>query len=168
VAFFADGSATPLSGCGTVALKEVGANYSATCSTSALAGGNHTISATYSGDADYLTSTGTLTGGENVLIATALTTSSSSVLSGLLGLSTTFTAKLTTLPGGAPLAGQTVSFSIGGTAECSAVTNASGVATCTASVLGVVSQLLTEKTTATYKGTTLYQGSTATAPVTLL
>ena len=53
LAFYADGSNTPLSNCGAQALTPNGGAYQASCSTSSLALGGHTLSATYSGDASY-------------------------------------------------------------------------------------------------------------------
>src|SRR5213075_1804024 len=49
VSFSADGSA--LSGCSTVAVTGTGNTRTASCSTSALAVGSHSVVATYSGDA---------------------------------------------------------------------------------------------------------------------
>jgi hypothetical protein len=67
VGFFANGSATPITGCGTQALTHVsGSTYRATCSTSTLPVGPHSITATYSGDPSYTTSSGTLAGGQVV------------------------------------------------------------------------------------------------------
>ena len=67
VAFYADGSATPISGCGTQPLTQVsGSTYQATCATLALAVGTHTISATYSGDSSATSSTASLAGGQTV------------------------------------------------------------------------------------------------------
>ncbi len=59
VAFYADGSATPLANCGAQALTTAAAGYQATCSTAALAIGGHTLKAVYSGDASYAESSGT-------------------------------------------------------------------------------------------------------------
>jgi hypothetical protein len=58
VAFYADGSSTPVSGCGAHTLSLAGAGYQATCSTTGLAVGSHTLSATYTGDASYAGSSG--------------------------------------------------------------------------------------------------------------
>ncbi len=58
VAFYADGSSTPMSNCATQALTLVGSSYQATCSTTGFAAGSHTLSATYSGDASYAASSG--------------------------------------------------------------------------------------------------------------
>jgi hypothetical protein len=58
VAFYADGSATPLGGCGAQALTQAGGTYQTNCSTASLGVGSHTISAAYSGDASYAASLG--------------------------------------------------------------------------------------------------------------
>jgi hypothetical protein len=58
VAFYADGSSTSLGSCGAQILSQAGASYQATCSTTTLAVGSHTLSATYSGDASYAGSSG--------------------------------------------------------------------------------------------------------------
>ena len=58
VAFYADGSSTPISGCGAQTLSRVGANYEATCSTTGLAAGSHTLKALYTGDAELRRSSG--------------------------------------------------------------------------------------------------------------
>jgi hypothetical protein len=168
VSFYPDGSATPIAGCAGVALNAVKGNEVATCTTQALTGGTHQIAAIFSGDANDATSGATLPGGETVVVATSLTTTSVGVISSLLSLSTTFSATLTTLSGGAGLAGQTVSFSIGSINECSAVTNSAGVATCSTNVLGIIAAILLEHSTATFAGTPVYEKSTASAPVTLL
>lgn len=66
IAFYADGSTTPVAGCGSVALSLVSGVYQATCTTSSLGAGTHTVTATYSGDSGYLTSSGDLPGGQQV------------------------------------------------------------------------------------------------------
>ncbi len=66
VGFYADGSSSPISGCGSVPLALVGTSEQATCTTSALAGGTHAVSATYSGDSAYAASAGSLSGGQVV------------------------------------------------------------------------------------------------------
>jgi hypothetical protein len=58
VAFYADGSSTPISGCGAQTLSQAGTSYKAACSPSTLAVGSHTLSAAYSGDASYAPSSG--------------------------------------------------------------------------------------------------------------
>ena len=59
---FRDG-ATPITGCSAITV----AMNSAACSTTALTAGNHTISAIYSGDTNFNTSTGNLTGNPQVI-----------------------------------------------------------------------------------------------------
>ncbi|HXZ65458.1 MAG TPA: MBG domain-containing protein, partial [Streptosporangiaceae bacterium] len=67
VAFYADGSATAISGCSAQSLAQAsGGPYTATCTTTSLPAGSHTISADYSGDSSYPASSGTLTGGQTV------------------------------------------------------------------------------------------------------
>jgi Bacterial Ig-like domain (group 3)/IPT/TIG domain len=58
VAFHADGSPTPLVDCGAQALAMKDGDYEASCSTSILAIGSHTLNVTYSGDASYAESSG--------------------------------------------------------------------------------------------------------------
>ncbi len=58
VAFYADGSSTPISDCGAQTLSQSGTSSQATCSTTGLAVGSHTLSAAYSGDASYAGSSG--------------------------------------------------------------------------------------------------------------
>jgi len=57
VAFYVDGSATPISGCGAQPLHLMGGHYEATCGISTLKVGSHAITASYSGDRGYRTST---------------------------------------------------------------------------------------------------------------
>lgn len=62
----------------------------------------------------------------------------------------TVTARLATATG--PVVGQPVRFTAGGAAVCTAVTDARGIATCTANVAGLVRLLLAGRVTATYDG----------------
>ena len=67
VAFYADGAASPISGCGTQPLTQVsGSTYSAACTTTSVSAGTHAITASYSGDSSYPGSTGSLAGGQTV------------------------------------------------------------------------------------------------------
>ena len=55
------GSATAIAGCGSVPLTQVtGSTWIASCTTSALSAGSHPVSASYSGDSSYLSSSGNL------------------------------------------------------------------------------------------------------------
>jgi hypothetical protein len=58
VAFYADGSATPLAGCAARLMSLSGSTYQASCATSGLAAGQHTIQAAYAGDNSYAASSG--------------------------------------------------------------------------------------------------------------
>ena len=69
-----------------------------------------------------------------------------------------FTAVLIRMHDGAPLAGQAVRFTVSGTTTCTAVTNGSGVATCTKH--GPIIRLGTATVTATYAGDTDHAGTT--------
>ncbi len=64
VAFYADGSKTPLGNCAAQALIPTGGAQVATCSISALTLGRHSLSADYSGDSSYAPSSG----GSNVSV----------------------------------------------------------------------------------------------------
>ena len=57
-AFYDGGSTTPISGCSALALTLNDGTYEATCSTSALSPGDHTITGAYSGDSSYASNTG--------------------------------------------------------------------------------------------------------------
>jgi hypothetical protein len=64
---------------------------------------------------------------------------------------------------GAPIPGQTLSFTTGTTALCTAVTAANGVASCTATGLGAFQLILNGTYTATYAGNASFLGSSASA-----
>ncbi|MFE3887214.1 IPT/TIG domain-containing protein [Streptomyces lydicus] len=70
------------------------------------------------------------------------------------------TATLTDLDTGAPLAGQSITFTTGSTTLCTVVTNAQGVATCPA-VLALPLIILNGGYTATYAGNSNHQPATA-------
>ena len=78
VAFYADGSATAISGCGAQQLTPASrSTYTATCATSSLPAGSHAISASYSGDGSSPASSGTLAAGQTVSPAPLTITASS-------------------------------------------------------------------------------------------
>jgi hypothetical protein len=85
---------------------------------------------------------------------------------GVLGLTaTTFTATLvrSDSPAGVPrvLAGETLTFVVGGKTMCSATTDIHGVATCSAPI-GLVSALTQKTYTATFAGSGVYEPSSST------
>ncbi len=156
---------SPLAASGTVAFKNGGVDIpgcasvtlsggQATCTTSALAVGSHTITAVYSGDGNYNGSTSAaLT--QTVNKANTSTALSSSANPSTYGSSVTFTAQV------APAAASgTVAFKDGGVdiPGCAAVSLSGGQATCATAALAVGSHSIT----AVYSGDATYAGSTGT------
>jgi hypothetical protein len=140
--------------------------WTATCVTSDLARGPHSISATYTGDTSYAGSSGTMGGQLVIQVPTTLTAVNVHILSSLGGLKIRFQATLTETISGAPIAGQQVTFTsslLGLNTKCVGTTDANGVATCQATV----NALLGGGYDATFAGTALYQPSTSHAQVLL-
>ena len=136
---FEDGGIA-LAGC---AAQIVVAAGTATCATNALAAGPHTITAAYSGDGNFTTSTSpALT---QTVLSTTTTTVVSSTNPSVLGQSIQYTA---TVAGGPTVTG-TIIFRDGGAniAGCVAVAMAAGSASCTVS-----------PTVASHKITAVYSG----------
>jgi N-acetylneuraminic acid mutarotase/CII-binding regulator of phage lambda lysogenization HflD len=124
---------------------------SASCPTSTLSAGSHSITAVYGGDTNNATSTSnTLT--QEVNQATSSTILGSAPNPSILGQSVTFTATVT---GQSPTG--TVTFNEGATPLCSAVTLSSGSASCPTSILSVGSHSIT----AVYGGDTNNATSTS-------
>ncbi len=145
---FKDGGTT-IAGCGAQAVS----GGSATCTTSALSAGSHSISAVYSGDSGNDGSTSsTLT--QTVNQAASSTGLGSSLNPSTAGQSVTFTA---TVAGDSPSG--TVDFKDGGTTigGCGAQALSSGTATCTTSGLSAGSHSIT----GVYGGDTNNQASTS-------
>lgn len=127
VAFSLNGN--PVSGCSAKTLTVGG---TATCSLPSLDLGQNVVRAVYSGDAQLFGSSGqaTTTVGKGT---TTLTVSPALLVKGKNGASTT-TLKATLSAYAAPVTGRTVAFSSAGTALCSAVTDSTGIASCTLAV----------------------------------
>jgi hypothetical protein len=145
VQFFADGvtlgSAVSLSG------------GVASFSTSTLAVGTRVITATYTGDGNYATSTGTLSPDQVVNKATTNTSLTSSANPSVFGSSVTFTATV------APSAATgSVQFYADGVTQGSAVSLLGGVASFSTSALTIGTHVIT----ATYGGDVNYVSSTGT------
>jgi len=122
--------------------------------TSSLSGGNHTVTAIYSGDTNYNGSTGTLSGGQTVGKASSSTGVSSSANPSAYGQSVTFTATVTP-----NTATETVQFQIDGLYFGTPVTLSGGSATSGAtSSLSVGNHTVT----AVYSGDSNYSTSTGT------
>ena len=128
----------------------------ATFTTSALAAGNHTITASYGGDANFNSSTGSLTGNPQVVNkASSTTTMTSSQNPSLFGQPLTFTATLSPV---APATGTptgTVAFFDGGSPIGTATLSA-GVASFTTSALAAGNHTITTN----YGGDVNFNGST--------
>jgi len=154
VAFYSNGSS--ISGCTAQTLANVSGSYQATCTTSSLAAGSDTITATYSGDGDYNASTST---GITQTVKTATTTTlASSANPSTYGQAVTFTATVAPNDGSGTVGFTANGSSISGcTAQTLSKPGSSWQATCTTSTLPVGSITIV----ATYSGDSAYGGSTS-------
>jgi len=146
VGFTANG--TTIAGCSAV---PVSSSRTAACTTAALAAGSNAIVATYSGDANYAGSTGSLSQVVNKGASTTTVTSGQNPST--FGEPVTLTA--TVGPAGPPIPTGTVGFTSNGTTitGCSAVVlSPSRTATCTTTTLAVG----TDTIAATYSGDSNY------------
>jgi hypothetical protein len=147
---FKDGSTT----LATVSLS----GGSATYSTAALAKGSHSITAVYSGDSNYLTSTsGALS--QVVNQAATTTTVTSSRNPSTYGQSVTFTATVAIVAPGSGIPSGTVTFKDGSTTLGTVNFSSQGQATFTTSSLAAGSHSIT----AVYNGDSNFTGSTSSA-----
>jgi hypothetical protein len=87
-----------------------------------------------------------------------------SISLGQLTLNLRLSATLTDTVTGRPVPGQTITFSVGGTTVCSAITDSHGTATCQG-LCPVLAALLNLRYTATFAGTPTLAPATATAPL---
>ena len=122
VTFFVDGSpvctnATLLGG-------------QATCSTSSMSVGNHTITAQYGGDTNFNSSSGSLAASQTVNKADSSVALNSSVNPSVTGQSTTVTATVTAVAPGSGTPTGSVSFFVDSNPTCSSVALVGGQATC--------------------------------------
>src|SRR5204862_2170808 len=107
-----------------------------------LAAGNHVVTAVYGGNADFTTSTGTLSGGQTVNAAGTSTQVGSALNPSIVGQSVEFTATVTATAPGAGTPTGTVTFRDGGT-PIGTNTLTSGQTTFTTSSLSVASHTIT-------------------------
>jgi len=149
---FLDGSNT-ITGCSAQPL-----NAGAATCTAILTAGTHSITATYSGDAAFLTST-SLAFTQLVNRAATLVVLTSDNDPSLVGQSVTFTASLAVSAPGAGTPTGVLAFKDNGAilSGCAAQPISSGAATCTTSVLLASAQ--PRSITATYSGDTNFIGS---------
>ena len=152
---FQDGGVV-IAGCGAKAVAVAG---TATCAVAYAGPGTHTITAIYSGDANFATSTAAVLTQTVNLGATAVALSSSADPSST-GANVTLTANVTaTAPASGTRTG-TVVFQVGGVnlAGCSAqVVPVSGKATCVTNILAIGANTIT----ATYSGDANFAASTS-------
>jgi hypothetical protein len=134
----------------TVTLDSTG---QATFSTSTLAVGSTTLTASYSGDSNFLTSSGTTT--QVVNMASTTTSLTSSPNPSTTGQRVTFTATVTSSSGAIP--GGSVTFYDGTTSLGTSKLNGSGVATLAVAFYTLGSHQIT----AVYGGSTNFTGSTS-------
>ena len=153
VSFTDNGS--PIAGCQSVALSG-GSPDVASCTTTPVSG-PHAVSAVYGGDANDTPTTAT---GNYTVAAAPTKLTASSVLASLLGGG--LSATLTRTDTSAPVAGQTIVFSIHGKTICTVTTNAKGTATCS-SVLALLAATLNLGYDASYAGTVNFAAASATA-----
>jgi uncharacterized repeat protein (TIGR03803 family) len=148
VGFTANG--TTITGCSAVPLSS---SRTAACTTAALPAGTNAIVATYSGDANYSGSSGSLSQVVNPGASTTTVTSSQNPST--FGDPVTLTA--TVAPAGPPAPTGTVSFTSNGTpiSGCTALPLSSSMATCMTSTLPIGEDAIV----ATYSGDSNYSGS---------
>jgi hypothetical protein len=161
VSAVAPGAGTPT---GSVTFKDGGSSIGtgtvtagvATLSTSALAQGSHTITATYNGDSNFSGSTGSLTGNPQVVNQDGTSTAVTSSLNpSVFGQSVMFTATVSAVAPGAGTPTGSVTFKDGGSSIGTGTVTA-GVATLSTSALAQGSHTIT----ATYNGDSNFSGST--------
>ena len=152
------GTVTFKDGAATIGSASLNGSGVATLSTSSLPVGSHSISASYGGDGNFGTSSGTLSSAQVVNRASSATAITSSPNPSVVGQNVTFTATVSAVGPGAGTPSGTVSFHEGATTLGSATLNASGVATFTTSALAVGSHSIT----AVYAGDTDFLGSSGT------
>ncbi len=129
------------------------------CSVSNLAVGNHTITAAYSGDSNFNTSNGSMTGNPQVVNKADATVGLTSATNpSVFGQSVTFTATVAAAPPGAGTPAGSVSFLDGGNpiTGCTNVAISGGQAQCMTSALAVGNHTISS----TYNGDGSFNTST--------
>ncbi len=161
----ATGSVTFMDGATTLGTGTVSSSNIATYTTSTLTTGTHNITAIYSGDSSFATSTSsalaiTINPVPTIATTTSLSASANTAVS---GTSLTFTATVTPASGTAPATGSVV-FKDGATTLTTATLDGTGKATYTTSSLAVGSHTIV----AAYGGVTTFSASTSNSlPITI-
>ncbi len=96
VTFYADASTTALTGCAAVPLTSVGGPPHAGCDSAVLTTGQHSVTASYSGDAATVAATATLVGGQTVNEGPSIT--SGAYAGFIVGVAGSFTVTATGTP----------------------------------------------------------------------
>jgi hypothetical protein len=146
---------------GAIALNTSG---TASFSMTSLAVGTHTVTASYSGDGSFASSTGSLTGGQSVNpkpVTSTMTAVSSSGNPSVSGQSVTFTATISIMAPGAGTPTGTVQFQIDGNNAGGAVTVSTSASLTTASFTTSTLTTGTHTITASYSGDASFAGSFA-------
>jgi len=153
------GSVTFTDGATSLGAAVVDGTGTATLTTTTLHGGQRAITATYSGDANLLSSS-TTTGQQVNAAPSTLTARPAQLVVQLPGTSgLRLSARLAVTSTDAPIAGQPVAMRVNGTTACTATTSTDGVATCTAPLIYLLGVTL-HGYTATYPGSPDYQPAT--------
>jgi hypothetical protein len=157
---FTSGDGTSL---GSASLKDDGNGHQvASISTDALHAGADQVTAAYGGDANYKGSSQSLT--QTVAKApTAIALQSPSVIKSLVTFKVTTVATLTSTVTGKGIPGQTVTFTVGTKQICTAITDATGTATCESKSNLLAPLLPGTPVTAAFAGTSDYAASEASA-----
>ena len=152
------GTVTFEEGTATLAATVALASGQATFTTSSLSVATHTVTAVYSGDTSFLTSTGTDSTSPQVVNKASSSTTFSSTNPSVFGQVVTFTATVSAVAPGAGTPTGTVTFTDGSATLAATVAMTSGQATFTTSSLSVASHTIT----ASYSGDSNFQSSTFT------
>ena len=153
------GTVTFLDGGSSIGTGTVGAGGVATFSTTSLSVASHTITASYGGDGNFLTSTGSLTGNPQLVNkANTSTTVTSSANPSTLGQNVTFTATVSAAAPGAGTPTGTVTFLDGTNTLGTGTIGVGGVATFSTTTLTVGNHAITTS----YGGDGNFNGSTGT------
>lgn len=164
---FKDGSTT----LATVPVTQSGSSATAAFTTSTLAAGGHSITATYLGDTNFTGSASAATAVSVSAAPTTITVAPAILYLRIIPLPISIQLSLgvlsaTLTSNGVPVAGQTVTFVANAGSHpvlCTATTDVHGVASCSSGLTGLTETILSGGVEAIYAGSASYQGSNGTA-----